>query len=114
MMSRMPPQQLGEEGVPQWLKHIPEAGALSTSNNRGSGPDQEAHLEDIVPGLHISYVNPLAVDVRVVSVIAAGAQALGRGDRIKAGVPPCAFPAVWPHLPLARGSCSAWVCPFFF
>lgn len=35
------------------------------------------HLEDVVPGLHIGDVNPLAVDVCVVRVIAAWAQALG-------------------------------------
>lgn len=52
----------------------------------GSALDQEAHLEDVVPRLHIRYVNPLAVDVRIVSVIAAGAQTLGRGTGVKAGV----------------------------
>lgn len=70
-------------------------GHWAGATGRGSGPDQEAHLEDVVPGLHIGYVNPLAVDVRVVSIIAAWAQALEKGDRIKAGVPPCAIPAVW-------------------
>lgn len=45
----------------------------------GGARDLEAHLEDVVPGLHVGYVDPLAVDVRVVSVIAAGAQALGKG-----------------------------------
>lgn len=42
-------------------------------------PDCEAHLEDVVPRLHIGYVNPLAVDVCVVGVIAAWTQALGKG-----------------------------------
>lgn len=42
-------------------------------------PDCGAHLEDVVPRLHISYVNPLAVDVCVVGVIAAWTQALGKG-----------------------------------
>lgn len=34
------------------------------------------HLEDVVPRLHISYVDPLAVNVRIVCVIAAWTQAL--------------------------------------
>lgn len=50
----------------------------------GGVSDQEAHLEDVVPGLHIGYVDPLAVDVCIVRVIAAWAQALrtgqGRGE----------------------------------
>lgn len=66
----------------------------------GGAPDQEAHLEDVVSGLHIGYVDPLAVDICVVSVIAAGAQALGKGTGVKAGVlgtPQShpATPAVW-------------------
>lgn len=66
----------------------------------GGAPDRETHLEDVVSGLHIGYVNPLAVDVRVVSVIAAGAQALGKGTGVKAGVlgtPQShpATPAIW-------------------
>lgn len=41
--------------------------------------EQEPHLEDVVPRLHICYVDPLAVDVRIVGVIAAWTQALGKG-----------------------------------
>lgn len=35
------------------------------------------YLEDVVPRLHVGDVDPLAVDVRVVRVVAAWAQALG-------------------------------------
>lgn len=47
--------------------------------------EQEPYLEDVVPRLHISYVDPLAVNVRIVCVIAAWTQALGKGMNM---VPP--------------------------
>lgn len=58
------------------------------------------HLEDVVPGLHVSDVNPLAVDVRVVSVIAAWAQALGKGTRVEVGC--CILLRAWGLLPVLR------------
>lgn len=56
------------------------------------------HLEDVVPGLHVSDVNPLAVNVRVVSVIAAWAQALGEGTRVE--VRCCILLRAWGLLPV--------------
>ena len=44
------------------------------------------YLEDVVPGLYVGDVNPLAIDVCVVCVIAAWAQALGEGTGAEVGV----------------------------
>lgn len=40
---------------------------------------QEPYLKDVVPRLHIGYVDPLTVNVCIVGVIAAWTQALGKG-----------------------------------
>ena len=97
---------------------------LSLSASLEECPDPGPHLEDVVPRLHVGYVNPLAVDVRVVCVIAAWAQALGKGTGAEVRVlcaPQChpmPTSAAWGLLRLcfvlilAQGSCSEWVCPF--
>lgn len=69
------------------------------SSGRG-GARTGAHLEDVVPGLHVSNVDPLAVDVRVVGVVAAWAQALGEGTRAQVGR--CILLRAWGLLPVLR------------
>lgn len=62
------------------MEHLSEAGDSKHGCQVGENvAEQEPYLEDVVPRLHISYVDPLAVNVCIVCVIAARTQALGKG-----------------------------------
>lgn len=77
-----PAEQLGRWGQSQRREQLLEVGDDAHGHQVGENvPDCEAHLEDVVPRLHVSYVNPLAVNVCVVGVVAAWTQALGKGER---------------------------------
>ena len=53
------------------------------------------YLEVVVPGLYVGDVDPLAIDVCIVRVIAAWAQALGEGTGAEVGC--CALLRQPPH-----------------
>lgn len=59
------------------------------------------HLEDVIPRLHISDIDPLAVNVRIVCVVAAWTQALGKGmkscssEKLYLRATPRTLEAVW-------------------
>lgn len=66
-------ESLGKWGHSQRREHLSEVHGTSEHGHKvgKNVSDQKAHLEDVVPRLHIGYVNPLAVDVCIVGVIAA-------------------------------------------
>lgn len=73
-------EQGGWWGHSQRRERLSEAGGDKHGYQVGENvAEQGPYLEDIVPGLYIGYVDPLAVNVCIVGVIAAWTQALGEG-----------------------------------